>query len=411
MVSYKRCVALTAMYAIFTAAAIAQPPLHVDPEARQLREKVVKAYRDIQTYQATILYKSTRAQGRWTFTESTEFFVAIERRTGRMLIDKPQMRLVSDEKKLRLKLDLVPNRHLEVDVPNPLSYQRLIDEMPFISEPILADVVMLLSGDPMNTMVGGGITNLRLITDDPAGLEIKGWRGTMILRIDPQSYLITQAEFQYAPALLGSEPAVSRKEEFQFQVCHNQLLPDDTFALDVAGSEAVGSVQAMVQVAPSFGGGMPTPPPMVQAGQPAPPIMLNTLEGESFKLADVEQDIVILEFWASWCGPCLIGLPKLEAFHQWTRNENKPVAVYTVNLQEPHDMVASVWRKRDFTMPVLMDSHGDTANAYGVQGIPHTVVINRGKVVDVHVGFSPDLESKLKDQVTQLIKQNGRSDS
>ena len=74
-------------------------------------------------------------------------------------------------------------------------------------------------------------------------------------------------------------------------------------------------------------------------------------------------------------------------------------------------MVASVWRKRNFTMPVLMDSHGDTANAYGVQGIPHTVVINRGKVVEVYVGFSPDLESNLKDQATQLIKQNGRSDS
>jgi len=144
-------------------------------------------------------------------------------------------------------------------------------------------------------------------------------------------------------------------------------------------------------------------------GQTAPPIKAQTLDGKPFDLARVNEEMVVLDFWATWCPPCRKGLPLLQQFYDWARQNKKPVAVLTINLKEQHGKVRSYWNKEKFTMPVVMDINGRIAQSYAVRGIPQTVVIHRGKVVQVHVGYSPSMTDLLKSTTKKLLDKNTKN--
>jgi len=183
---------------------------------------------------------------------------------------------------------------------------------------------------------------------------------------------------------------------------HNQPLDDAIFTFDTTGSKAVGTFNELIQSA--SGGAAAGPPAHPTQGRDAPPIELETLAGQPFKLEDVDASVVVLDFWATWCPPCRRGLPLLQKFHDWAESNDQSVAVYTVNLQETPETVRGYWEQAGFTMPVLMDTQGSVAQAYQVQGIPQTVMIHHGKVAGVHVGFSPDLDQLLQSEVEGLLE-------
>jgi len=124
---------------------------------------------------------------------------------------------------------------------------------------------------------------------------------------------------------------------------------------------------------------------------------------DSFKLSEVDADVVVLDFWATWCPPCREGLPRIQTVADWAKQEGKSVAVFAVNVGETADKATDFWLEQGFTMSVVMDEQSQAATAYGVQGIPQTVVIAKGKVVNVHVGLGPNLEQTLKDEINAAI--------
>ncbi len=140
-------------------------------------------------------------------------------------------------------------------------------------------------------------------------------------------------------------------------------------------------------------------------GKIAPPIKLRTVNGQSFDLRNVKAEVIVLDFWATWCGPCRMGLPLLQEFEDWAQQNEKPVAVLTINLREKRDDVKAYWEKEKFKMAVLMDTSGRVAKQYSVRGIPQTVVIHRGRIARVHVGYSPAMAELLKAEVEKLIGQ------
>jgi len=122
--------------------------------------------------------------------------------------------------------------------------------------------------------------------------------------------------------------------------------------------------------------------------QAAPDFNLPLLSGESVSFAShLGKEVVVLDFWASWCPPCRNGLPVLD---QVARDHaGKPVAFYAVNIREGKDLVAAFAADTKLALPILLDSTGLVADDYQVTGIPQTVVIDRsGKVHVVHVGSS-----------------------
>ncbi|MBI1293141.1 redoxin domain-containing protein [bacterium] len=138
-------------------------------------------------------------------------------------------------------------------------------------------------------------------------------------------------------------------------------------------------------------------------GKPAPPVKLTSLQGESVDIAShVGKDVVVLDFWASWCGPCRRALPVIDKLTK--EYKDKGVAVYTVNIEDPVDVVQSFLKANKLDVEVLLDKDSAVARAYLASSIPQTVLIDKkGNVVKVHVGISEDYEKELRTELDSLI--------
>jgi thiol-disulfide isomerase/thioredoxin len=139
-------------------------------------------------------------------------------------------------------------------------------------------------------------------------------------------------------------------------------------------------------------------------GKKAPAVELTSLKGEKFTLDDVKGKIVVLDFWATWCGPCIRALPVIREVTSDMAEQD--VVLYTVNQRESDDKVNAFLQKKEWTdMNVLMDRKAAVAKEYKVRGIPQTVIIGKdGTVQAVHVGFSPQIGDKLRKELETLAK-------
>jgi thiol-disulfide isomerase/thioredoxin len=138
--------------------------------------------------------------------------------------------------------------------------------------------------------------------------------------------------------------------------------------------------------------------------EPAPAIELESLDGKKYSLAKDPAKVVVLDFWATWCGPCIKGLPKLQETADWVKKEKLDVNIQTVNLEETPTEILSFWTQRGFTMPVLLDRQGTVATAYKAPPIPNTVIIVNGKIVNRFIGYSPKMETELRAAIKEALK-------
>jgi peroxiredoxin len=138
-------------------------------------------------------------------------------------------------------------------------------------------------------------------------------------------------------------------------------------------------------------------------GKPAPQFKLDSLEGKPVALAGLSGKVVVLDFWATWCGPCRASLPHLNELYNELKD--KGVAVYAIDQQEDKQDVLDFVTETKLTLPVLLDAEGKVGAQYGVEGIPQTVVIGRdGKVKKVYVGFGDELVPELRRVVEDAMK-------
>lgn len=120
-------------------------------------------------------------------------------------------------------------------------------------------------------------------------------------------------------------------------------------------------------------------------GDMAPEEFGASLKGEAPKLADFAGKVVVLSFWASWCGYCLKELPVLEGLQKVAKANVQVIAINTESRDEFRDLLRAM---RTMTMKLTHDAGGRGSKAYGVKGIPHLVIIGRdGKIVEVHRGY------------------------
>ncbi len=119
-----------------------------------------------------------------------------------------------------------------------------------------------------------------------------------------------------------------------------------------------------------------------------------TVTDQTFQEEVLQSDQpVLVDFWATWCGPCRHALPHLDELHQATRE--KGVKVYALNLKEAAPDVRQFVDRTKLQAPVLLDAEGKTADAYKVRGIPHTVVVGKdGRVKKVFVGFGGEATAR-----------------
>ncbi|MCB1229771.1 MAG: TlpA family protein disulfide reductase [Verrucomicrobiae bacterium] len=152
---------------------------------------------------------------------------------------------------------------------------------------------------------------------------------------------------------------------------------------------------------PPEGGGGDTASPLI--GKAAPPFELSVLGAEDkFKLE--KGRIVVLDFWATWCGPCVRALPEmLETMAGFDTNQ---VSFVGVNQAEAEETISQFLRQRGWPpFTVALDSRQDVGRAYGVEGIPHTVIIDQeGKVSWVSTGFRPGVGEEVAKRINELLE-------
>lgn len=133
--------------------------------------------------------------------------------------------------------------------------------------------------------------------------------------------------------------------------------------------------------------------PMTQ-GEPAPDFTLRAIGNDStFSLASTKGSVVVLDFWAPWCNPCIRALPKLEALQR----KYPDIQVIAINIDvEETEMALEEFKERGYTMRLLQGDQ-QTSSRYGVGAIPHTVVIDKaGSVQRVLRGGHSDFESVVE---------------
>ena len=134
-------------------------------------------------------------------------------------------------------------------------------------------------------------------------------------------------------------------------------------------------------------------------GSSAPDFRLSDLRGQEVTLAQYQGKVVILDFWATWCGPCRMSMPLLEKLQKENPSQLKLLAI---NLEEPLDLVRDYISRQNFQSTVLLDSEGKVGRAYQSESIPMQVVIDKkGLISSVHIGFSPRLAEQLRGEIAK----------
>lgn len=141
----------------------------------------------------------------------------------------------------------------------------------------------------------------------------------------------------------------------------------------------------------------------IEIGKSAPDFTLTKLDGTNVKLSDLKGKKVILNFWATWCGPCQQEMPDMEAFYKEHKENVEILAVnYTPSEKGGgEEKVSNFIKEKGITFPVLLDKNIDVTTAYKVITIPTSYFIDtKGVIQDKFIG--PMTQKEMEKRVAKL---------
>jgi len=136
----------------------------------------------------------------------------------------------------------------------------------------------------------------------------------------------------------------------------------------------------------------------------APDFTLPARDGGQLRLSELKGQVVMINFWATWCGPCRQEMPLLQQIQ--AKYEPLGFTLLGINV-EPDSAEAQAWlTKVPVSFPILFDRQNQVAASFGVEGMPSSVFIDRaGNVRYVHRGYKPGDEARYADMVRSLVKE------
>jgi len=139
-------------------------------------------------------------------------------------------------------------------------------------------------------------------------------------------------------------------------------------------------------------------------GGPAPDFTLKSLTGKNMKLSELAGNVVLINFWASWCGPCREEMPLLNELHN--RYEPLGFTVLGVNVEEDVNAAKGFLKNFPADFPVLLDNTNRVSRQYKVVAMPTTVVVDRdGNMRFLHQGYKSGDEAKYRQMVKKLVRE------
>jgi len=140
------------------------------------------------------------------------------------------------------------------------------------------------------------------------------------------------------------------------------------------------------------------------AATAAPEFSLPGRSGQTVTLSAYRGDVVMINFWASWCKPCRQELPLLEQMYQ--RYKNLGFTLIGVNVDEDQKNADLILKNIPVSFPIAYDQQDKVSNKYGLEGMPNTVFVDRnGNIRHVHTGYTPGDEQGYDEQIRLLIRE------
>jgi peroxiredoxin len=136
-------------------------------------------------------------------------------------------------------------------------------------------------------------------------------------------------------------------------------------------------------------------------GETAPDFALPTAQGTTIALAALRGQVVYVDFWASWCGPCRRSFPWMNDLHR--RYGARRVTIVAVNVDARRDDAERFLRQYPAAFAVVYDSTGATPGAYGVTAMPSSFLVDRaGRIAVIEHGFRDERKAALEDAIRSL---------
>ncbi len=401
---------------------------NISPQAKELLGAVAKAYKALPSYsdEGKITLRTLVAPGKPPVEQTVAARVAVER-PNKVNIDAGLVKIVSDGKVLRT---IVPPLTMYRDQPAPatLTLDQIADgplgALQYSGpqgRPLAIVLGFLLADDP----VKGLLSDAAAITvvDGGKTLKYEPQVGSVLqLHINPENKLITRIDVR-VDAKSGEHLVPSSGLEVQSLAWTAGTIstkPAVKTAFDLIKPDGYKEIAALAKdVAKKKA-------EHELIGKPAPELSLNILEaaGKTRKVTtkDLVGKVVMIDFWATWCGPCLVELPDVAAMIGDYAKANKPVVVVALSIDQSEDgdqaelrkIVEATMEKKGLKLQVPpvgivgLDPAQIVAKAYDVQAIPQLVIIDaKGIVRHVHIGVTE--RDVLAGEVDALIAEAAKA--
>lgn len=136
----------------------------------------------------------------------------------------------------------------------------------------------------------------------------------------------------------------------------------------------------------------------------APDFTLRSNSGKNIKLSEYRGDVVMINFWASWCGPCRQEMPLLNDLYN--RYKKLGFTILGVNVEADSRAAKTLLKDLPVNFPILFDKTNDVSKMYDVAAMPSTVLVDRnGNVRYLHKGYVPGYEKEYQKQVRKLVRE------
>jgi peroxiredoxin len=136
----------------------------------------------------------------------------------------------------------------------------------------------------------------------------------------------------------------------------------------------------------------------------APDFTLKSLKGSNLKLSEFRGDVVMINFWATWCGPCRQEMPILNDLY--LKYRDKGFTLLGVNVEKNNSKAANMIRDLRVVYPVLFDQQSEVSKLYKVDDMPSTILVDRdGKIRYLHNGYVSGTEDQYVREVRELMEE------
>ena len=148
-----------------------------------------------------------------------------------------------------------------------------------------------------------------------------------------------------------------------------------------------------------------TPRTKAVVGLNAPEFSLSDPSGKTFTLSELKGSVVFINFWATWCPPCIEEMPSIQNLYNGFKDK-KEFRMVTILFKDDYGKAMAYLKQNNYAIPVLIDGNGKAAKAYGVTGVPETYIVDKQGVLRQKVIGPADWNSTEADSlISNLLKQ------